>query len=464
MILCLYWISAALLAVTAGFSRHRWQADLCSATFCTTQAALALWIACGRTGCTEAGFFTFDAAGTLFFGLLALVSPFVLYRSIRYLDREALHVYRLYHTWMILLCAALAGVYFADNAAVTWIFLEATTLCTAGLVYHRRSARALEATWKYIFVCSVGIAVAYLGILLLSTGGSLRYADLATAAAGTDGLYLKAAFLFILVGYSCKMELFPLYPIGVDANFAAPAPAAALISTALVNGGFLSIYRILEVLEKTDTYPWAQRVLVAAGILSVLVGAFYMRRTNHYKRLLSYSTVENMGIAAIGLGIGGIGTYAAMLHVAMHTLIKSGLFLQLSRIGKQYGTYRINRIAGYAHRSPVGAGTMLAGTLLLLGFPPSPLFISEVMIFKQLVLQQRWGLLVLLALLLCLVLYTLCGRMLRLCFQPAPAVLPARQNGIGAWLPLVLLAAAAAAALIQPSFLTETILTAVQAG
>src|SRR5574344_1251970 len=137
----------------------------------------------------------------------------------------------------MLLVTAIAGVYFAENVAVTWIFLEATTLCSAGIIYHRRTAQTLEATWKYIFVCSTGIAMAYLGILLLGsvTRGSLAYADMAGVVNDGNQLYLKVAFLLILTGYSCKMEVFPLYTAGVDANFAAPSPASAFISTALVN-------------------------------------------------------------------------------------------------------------------------------------------------------------------------------------------------------------------------------------
>ena len=148
---------------------------------------------------------------------------------------------------MMLLTTAITGVYFANNIAITWILLEATTLCGAGILYYRRSKPTLEATWKYLFVCSTGIAIAYLGILLLcaaAENSSLNYAELKDLIVHGNPLYLKVAFILILTGYSCKMEIFPLYTIGVDANFAAPAPASAMISTGLVNAGFLAIFRI----------------------------------------------------------------------------------------------------------------------------------------------------------------------------------------------------------------------------
>ena len=158
----------------------------------------------------------------------------------------------------------------------------------------------LEAAWKYVFVCSTGIAMAYLGILLLAAATkceSLSYEAVAAAAAGGNALYLKTAFLLILCGYSCKVELFPLYTVGVDANFAAPSPASALISTGLVNAGFLAVLRVYRILAATEVFPWVRSVLLVVGVLSLAIGALFLRRTNNYKRFLSYSTVENMGIA-----------------------------------------------------------------------------------------------------------------------------------------------------------------------
>lgn len=363
----------------------------------------------------------------------------------------------------MLLCVSATGVYFANNIAVTWIFLEATTLCTAGLVYHRRNTRSLEATWKYIFICSLGIAVAYLGILLLSTvtaGGELSYANLARTVASGNPLYLKIAFLFILVGYSCKMEVFPLYTIGVDANFAAPAPASAVISTVLVNAGFVSFFRVYRVAAASPVYEWFSHVLILAGLISLLIAGVYLRRTNNYKRFLAYSTVECMGLSVVGLGVGGIGIFAALLQVIAHALIKSGMFVQMAQVGKVYGTYRMNRIGGYIDVNRTGAVALLLGGMSLLAFPPSVLFVSEMMILRQVIESGRWWLLVLLALLLCFVMFSFCSRILKLCYKPVgnPLPMPSLRIHLGlTWCGLLLIAGASVLGIVQPPFLIKFI-------
>ena len=240
-----YLIFSVLIAAAAFTVRRRSLLRLTGAAFYAVQAAFAVRIVAGGLyGETSAVWFAFDAAGTLFYCLLCIVSAFAFFHSKASLHDCDLRQTRTYAGLLMLLTTAIAGAYFASNLAVTWIFLEATTLCSAGIVYHRRTAQALEAAWKYVFVCSTGIAMAYLGILLLAAATdceSLDYATVAAAAPGGSALYLKTAFLLILCGYSCKAELFPLYTVGVDANFAAPAPASALISTGLVNAGFLAL-------------------------------------------------------------------------------------------------------------------------------------------------------------------------------------------------------------------------------
>lgn len=415
-----YMIIAAVLTGLNAMARSRRAVTLISLCFYTAQAVIAV-AAIMHTGAESLRFFTFDTMGVLFFALMSVVSVVAFYKSNYYLDTENLRQYKLYNISLMLLCVSAAGVYFANHIAVTWIFLEATTLSAAGLVYHRRSDRSLEATWKYIFVCSTGIAMAYLGILLLSTaaiGGDMSYEGLTRSVAGANPLYLKIAFLFIMVGYSCKMETFPFYTVGVDANFVAPTPASAVISTVIVNAGFVAFFRAYKIMAVSEVYGWISSVILIAGVVSVLIGAVYMRRTNNYKRFFAYSTVENMGIALIGLGVGGAGVFAAVFHVIAHTLIKSGIFFNVAQIGKIYGSYRINRIGNYMSVNRMGALSVLLGSVSLLALPPSALFISELLIFKEIIAGQRWVLLAVIVLLLCFVMYSLCSRVLQLCFKP----------------------------------------------
>ncbi len=451
------------LAIGAGafLARTRKMVHILCAIYMTVHAVFAAMLACGKYMTTSGAFFTFDEAGTLFYILLAIVSIFVLIHSQEYLKDDTIGNYRKYFALLMLLITAITGVYFANNIAITWILLETTTLCAAGIIYHRHSEQTLEATWKYLFVCSTGIAIAYLGILLLCAAASnsaLNYNELQQLIINGNPLYLKAAFLLILTGYSCKMEIFPLYTIGVDANFAAPAPASALISTGLVNAGFLAIFRIYRLFVHTAVFEWVQNVMIIIGLMSLVVGALFLRRTNNYKRFLSYSTVENMGIVAIGLGVGGIGVWAAVFHVVCHTLIKSSLFLQIAVVRQIYNGYRINRIGDYININKVGAIGLLGGMVVVLAFPPSPLFVSELMILSQTIASSSWVILAVIVLLLCIVIYSICQRIIKLCYQPNQDELHLSNiNRRLSYSALTLLVAAIALGLWQPEPLKQII-------
>ena len=388
--------------------------------FLTQVAGIALIFALKHTDMVMLSIFRTDTLAVLFHTLMTAVLGFALIHSSSYLKAENVTTrsYKAYYTLLMLLAVAITCVYYSDNLAMTWVFLELTTICSAGIIYHREFKLSLEATWKYIFVCSTGIAMAYLGILLLSTvaeHGALDYNALKEVIANGNPLYLKVAFLLMIVGHSCKMEIFPLYTVGVDANYAAPAPASAFISTALVNAGFVSIYRIYDLYAATgEVFEWARHTLILIGILSLAVGAMFLRRTNNYKRFLSYSTVENMGIVVIGMGIGGVALWAAVLHVVCHTFVKSSMFFQVGIMRHIYDSYSINRIGNYMSINRVGAIGFIIGTLVLLAFPPSPLFLTEVMIFKGIISNGSWWLLVAMLLLMCVVIYSIWSRTLRL--------------------------------------------------
>lgn len=415
-----YIILSLLLAVAPLAVRSERATNIIAGLFWVVQvAAIALLLGLGQVDRVMLTIFRADTLAVVFHLLLTVVLGFSLLFSSSYLKAEnvSTNSYKTYYTLLMLLSVAITCVYYSHNVAMTWVFLEATTICSAGIIYHREFKQSLEATWKYIFVCSTGIAMAYLGILLLSTvaeHGSLDYTAIQEVISKGNPLYLKVAFLLIVVGYSCKMEIFPLYTVGVDANYAAPAPASAFISTALVNAGFISIYRIYSLYASTEVFVWARHLLILIGILSLAVGAMFLRRTNNYKRFLSYSTVENMGIVAIGMGIGGIGLWAAVFHVMSHTLVKSSVFYQVGIMRHIYDSYSINRIGNYMNINRVGAIGFIVGTLVLLAFPPSPLFVSEVMIFTEIVSVGSWWLLLAMLVLMCVVIYSIWGRTLRL--------------------------------------------------
>ena len=444
---------------------------LATCFFLVQVAGIALIIALKHTDVVVLSIFRTDTLAVLFHMLMTAVLGFTLIHSSSYLKAENVTTrsYKAYYTLLMLLAVAITCVYYSDNLAMTWVFLELTTICSAGIIYHREFKQSLEATWKYIFVCSTGIAMAYLGILLLSTvaeHGALDYNALKEVIANGNPLYLKVAFLLMIVGYSCKMEIFPLYTVGVDANYAAPAPASAFISTALVNAGFVSIFRIYDLYAATgEVFEWARHTLILIGILSLAVGAMFLRRTNNYKRFLSYSTVENMGIVVIGMGIGGVALWAAVLHVVCHTFVKSSMFFQVGIMRHIYDSYSINRIGNYMSINRVGAIGFIIGTLVLLAFPPSPLFLSEVMIFKGIISNGSWWLLVAMLLLMCVVIYSIWSRTLRLGYHSNQDELHLSEvNRRLSYSAAVLLVVAIAIGIWMPEPLKQTIDTIVNIG
>lgn len=423
MIILLFILSIISVVGIALSNSRRWLQFI---TMCFFVAQCGVALCATMVSCeTVFWFFTFDALGVTYFVLMSIMAILCAWRSQRYLNTESLRHLKIYYISLVMLCVALVGVYLSNNITVTWIFLEATTIATAGLIYHRRTIRSLEATWKYIFVSSVGIAVAYLGILMLSTvchlqqEANLSYEFLRGAVSGGNVLYVKLAFLFIIVGYSTKMELFPFFTIGIDANHATPTPCSSFISTAMVGGGFVAIFRVYGVIQGNDVvYNWAQNVLLIVGIISIMISAVYMGRTTNYKRLFAYSTVENSGLIAIGLGIGGLGIYAAVLHSLAHTIIKGVVFLQLSVVGKMYNTYKIGKIGDYFTFDRTGSLVLIMGFVGLIAMPPSLLFRSEFLMLTALIATPKWWLIIPIALSLIAIIYWLCAKVLPMFYKP----------------------------------------------
>ena len=376
----------------------------------------------------EFGIFKYDSLGILFFAVLTLISFGTAYHSKKYLREETVTQLRLYNIAFISLCIFITGAYFSNNATATWVLIEATTLGSALLIYHRRTDRSLEAAWKYVFVCSVGILIAYLGILFLSImlksqhEANMSFQSLTDAVTNANPLYLKLAFALVLTGYSCKMEYFPLYPIGIDANHATPAPMSAFFSTVMVNMGFISVFRIYRVLAESAVFAWVQNVMLVAGLITLFVAAIYIAQVKHSKRLLAYSTVENMGIVLLILSTGTKGIYFAVFHMLMHSLVKSTAFFRLSVIGKIYGSYQLKNLGNYWKVSKHGSLILLFCLFGLTAIPPSALFLSEMYVFSE--LSNKVILFIISVLLICIVLYFLSAKILKILYGEQKEDLP----------------------------------------
>jgi len=363
---------------------------------------------------------------------------------------------------------ALTGAYLATSLTVTWIFVEATTLAAAMLIYHDRTAAALEATWKYIFVCSIGIALAYMGILFFSSTVQATGEDemglntLAKMVANTEPIYLKITFLFVLIGYSTKMESFPMHTVGIDANSVAPPPIGAFISTTVVNMGFLVIFKTYAILAAhPEVHIWMNNVLIFVGILSLFVASGYMLKARHNKRMLAYSSLENVGIVTIAMGLGSTGYFVAILHLILHSFTKSSLFFQIGQSFRVFGSYRVAESGNYLKLHPTGALVLILGLLCITAIPPSGMFITEFLLIKSLIFSGKWIILGLLVLFLCFVLYGMATRFFHLLYsKPVEEVVnfkPEKISFTESISQFVFLGIVVALCFYQPTFLTQYI-------
>lgn len=416
-----YFISALILSLGALFIRRETITKVLLSGFLVIQIFFTIYIL-QHPGKTELTYFTFDALGTIFLSVLTLISVAVVYHGFRYFSDRRSDRFYYYHAALIGLIASITGTYFANDITVAWVLVEATTLTVSVLIYHKKTVSALEATWKYIFLCSTGIALAYIGILFLSitmTGmqvNNLSFDKIHEVAAGANPLFLKIAFLFVLVGYSTKMELFPMHTVGIDANSEAPSPIGALISTGLVNMGFVAIFRMYYALSGTPVYEWMNHILIIVGVLSLLVAAGYELKMQYSARMLAYSSLENSGLVAIALGVGGMGYYAAILLMVLHSFVKSSLFFQTGQLYRILNTHLIEDKVSYMIIYPAGGMVFLIGLVCLIAIPPSGLFVAEFLIFKSLVFGGHWFILITVLILLAFIIYALSNRILKMVF------------------------------------------------
>ncbi|MGD9989974.1 proton-conducting transporter membrane subunit [Pseudonocardia sp.] len=291
--------------------------------------------------------------------------------------------------------AAMALAVLAADLGVLWVAVEATTIVTAFLVGQGRTRGAVEAAWKYVVICSTGIALALLGLVVLnhaaahaaaSAGGDgpgLDWAGLVVAAPTLDPDVTRIAVVLLLLGFGTKAGLAPLHAWLPDAHSQAPAPVSALMSGVLLAVSFSAVLRVKVVADAALGPGFTRALLLGAALASLVVAASLLLAQRDYKRMLAYSSIEHMGLLALGAGIGGpAATAAVLLHMLGHGLAKSVAFVGAGRIAQLTGTSRIDRVRGLVATQPgLAAATGLA-VLALLGLPPFSLFASEVAIVR----------------------------------------------------------------------------------
>jgi hydrogenase-4 component F len=269
-----------------------------------------------------------------------------------------------------------------------WVSIEMTTLVSAFLVGFYTTKKSVEAAWKYIIICSVGISLALLGTILLSwtvarQGGiaSLNWSEIMGVAGRLDPSVVKLAFLFILVGYGTKAGLVPMHTWLPDAHSQALAPISALLSGVLLKTALYAMLRFAAILTRCAGSGYSDALFILFGLLSLGVSAGFILVQRDIKRLLAYHSIEHVGIIATGIGIGGaLGTYGALFHVFNHAVTKSLLFFAAGDVVKRYRTSDMHLIRGAARALPWAGSILIVGAFALAGSPPFSIFVSEMMI------------------------------------------------------------------------------------
>jgi hydrogenase-4 component F len=298
----------------------------------------------------------------------------------------------------LLVClSAMTLATMSQHLGLLWVAVETTTVTMAPLIYFNHNARSIEATWKYLLICSVGIALALLGLLFLAYSNlvaqqeaTLLLRDLIATAPRLNQGWLHAAFIFLLVGYGTKMGLAPLHTWKPDAYGEAPGLVGALLAGGLVNCAFLAILRVYQLAQASGTERlFFQQALVGFGLFSMGLAAVFMARQADFKRMLAYSSVEHVGILAIGLGLGKGALFGALFHLLNNGLSKGILFLSSGNIHRSYGSKTTDRVRGALTRLPWSGGLFLAGFIAITGSPPFSPFVSEYAIVSSAFTEGR---------------------------------------------------------------------------
>lgn len=394
--------------VTAWFGAVSAAAVLgCALALAGTQPGGALW-----------GLLRADALSAYMLIVIGSVALLAMLASPAYLAAEqtGVRAARRYGVFTQSFIAAMALAVLASSLGMLWVAVEATTILTAFLVGHRRTRQATEAAWKYVVICSVGIALALLGIVLVHYAGahvgvrSLDWVALSAHAGGLDDGVMRLAVVLLVLGFGTKAGLAPMHAWLPDAHSQAPAPVSALMSGVLLSVAFYAILRVKVIADGALGADFSRMLLVVVALASLAVAALLLIGQRDYKRMLAYSSIEHMGLVALGAAIGTpLALAAVLLHILGHGLGKSVLFLSAGHLHQAVGSSRIDAVRGLAVRAPLLAGAFGLGLLALLGLPPFSLFASELGIARA-GFSGGLGWAVAVALLLMLVIVAAIGR------------------------------------------------------
>jgi hydrogenase-4 component F len=373
---------AALLALAAPSNRWRpWLLPIGSAVHLALTAAVVR-----SPGAISAwdGWLALDAPGKVFLLATSTLHFLCMLYAPGYLALRPERPNRVLCACLLASLSMMTLVILSQHLGLMWVAVEATTLTTAPSIYFNHNARSLEATWKYLLLCSVGIALALLGSFFLAYSAiyaglepTLSFEGLLAHAPELSRPWLHAAFILLLVGYGTKMGLAPMHAWKPDAYGEAPGLVGALLAGGVTSCVFFALLRIHQIAVRGGDGPFASRAMIFFGLLSMAAAAAFMVRQRDFKRLLAYSSVEHMGILAFGAGIGGAAMYGVLLHVINNALTKGALFLSAGNIHRAYGSKLTDDVQGAMRALPLSGPLFFLGFLAGCGSPPFGTFVSE---------------------------------------------------------------------------------------
>ncbi len=341
------------------------------------------------------GFLALDPLSLLVLSIVSVLFCVVSFYFIGYLSDEKTGSSRVFVGCLLLFLSSMTLVTLSQHLGLFWVGIEATALFSAPLISFHRSPQSIEATWKYLFICSIGISLALLGTLFLAVSASqvktLFLSDLLSQASLLSVSWLKLAVIFLLVGYGTKMGLAPMHSWKPDSYAQAPGPVAALLSGGVASCAFLGILRVSQICLKANQTEFLSSILLVLGMLSLALAAIFILGQGDFNRMLAYTSIEHMGILVLGLGLGGVGIYGSMFHLVNNVFAEGMIFLTAGNIYRRYQTRRVSEVSGLLHRYPSTGILLVLGFMATVGIPPFATFHSELMILNAALRSQRYG-------------------------------------------------------------------------
>ncbi|RZV40485.1 MAG: hydantoin racemase [Candidatus Acidulodesulfobacterium acidiphilum] len=349
------------------------------------------------------GFFFVDYINLVILITVSTLELFVAFYSFGYVRSEiaggvSKRKFKFYYFWKNLFIFSMMVSILSNNLGIYWTGLEATTLATALLVSFNRTKESFEATWKYVIMCSVGIAIGLFAIVILyfttsqvygESMRSLSFINIMQAGAKLDKNFLMLSFILALVGFGTKVGFAPMHNWLPDAHSQGPSPVSALLSGVLLNTALLGILRFYQINAAAGIH-YPRYFLICFGFLTIFVSAFSIIKQTDYKRLFAFSSMENMGIIALGFGIGGIAVIGSLLQIFFHALNKGLLFLSSGNVLAATHERRIDKIRNLSKNFPITGIVLLFGAMGISGMPPFAMFLGEIYIMTGVFRTDIW--------------------------------------------------------------------------